>query len=41
MKHFILGFLVGMVIGHMVVALMNTIATNSVENLAQYEQSDK
>jgi hypothetical protein len=32
-------FLIGMVIGFMVVALFNTIATNSVENLQQYEQT--
>lgn len=32
-------FLIGMVIGFMVVALFNTIATRSVENLQQYEQS--
>ena len=41
MKHFILGFLIGMVISYMVVALFNTIATRSVENLHQYEQSNK
>lgn len=31
-------FLIGMVIGYMAVALFNTIATRSVENLQQYEQ---
>ena len=41
MKHFILGFLIGMVISYMVVALFNTIATRSVENLHQYERSNK
>lgn len=33
-------FLIGMVIGFMVVALFNTIATNSIEVLNQYEQTE-
>lgn len=37
--NFIKYFLIGIVIGFMVVALFNTIATRSVENLQQYEQT--
>lgn len=32
-------FLIGMVIGFMLVAWFNTTVTNSVDNLQQYEQS--
>lgn len=37
--NFIKCFLIGIVIGFMIVALFNTIATRSVENLQQYEQT--
>lgn len=33
-------FLIGMVIGFMAVDLFNTITTNSIEVLNQYEQSE-